>query len=95
MRWMSLSEADTYARLRDAARAVDARLIVDRPSIRWMNDPYAGVSYGLSLGSALGSAHALLFMPAADIAEAGWESRLSARLESAHRYLQGFTRVAR
>ena len=88
---MSLSEADTYTRLRDAARRVDAKLLVDRPSIRWMDAPYAGVSYGLSLGSA----HALLFMPAADIAESGWEPRLSARLESALRYLQGFTQVAR
>ena len=95
MRWMSLSEADAYARLRDAARAVDARLIIDRPSIRWMNDPYIGVSYGMSLGPALGSAHALLFMPAADIAEAGWETRLPARVESAFRYWQGVAQFAR
>jgi hypothetical protein len=92
---MSLSEADAYTRLRDAARNVSAQLTVDRPSIRWMDTPYAGVSYGLSLGPALGSAHALLFMPAADIAEAGWEKRLPARVESAHRYLQGFAQVAR
>jgi hypothetical protein len=88
---MSISEADAYARLRDAARAVNPGLTVDRPSIRWMDSPYAGVSYGL----ALGSAHALLFMPAADIAEAGWETRLPARVEAAHRYLQDFTQVAR
>jgi hypothetical protein len=88
---MTLTESDSYARLRDAARKVDAALIVDRPSIRWMDSPYAGVSYGLSFGLA----HALLFMPAADIAAPGWETRLPARMESAHRYLQGFTQVAR
>jgi hypothetical protein len=92
---MSLAESDAYTRLRDAARKISAALIVDRPSIRWIDSPYAGVSYGLSLGPALGSAHALLFMPAADIAEPGWEARLSPRLEAAHRYLQGFTQSAR
>ncbi len=95
MRWMTISEADAYARLRDAARSVSAELTVDRPSVQWTDTPYAGVSYGLSLGSALRLAHALLFMPAADIAEAGWETRLPARLESAFRYLQGFAQVAR
>lgn len=88
---MALSEHDAFARLRDAARQVDPALAVDRGSVHWVDGPYQGVKYGL----ALGDAHALLFAPAADIAEPGWEERLPARLEAAHRYLRGFWGAAR
>ena len=88
---MSLSESDAYQRLQQAARGIDPPLVVDRGSVHWLDGPYPGVSFGL----ALGEAHALLFMPAADIAEPGWEQRLPTRLESAHGYLLSFTRPAR
>jgi hypothetical protein len=87
----SLTEAEAFSRLRQAARRIDAALIVDRGSVHWIDGPYPGVSYGL----ALGEAHALLFLPGADIAEAGWEQRLPQRLEAAHSYLRGFTHPVR
>ena len=85
---MSLPEPEAYQRLHQAAQNVDATLVVDRGSVHWVDTPYPGILYGL----ALSEAHALLFMPAADIAEPGWERRLRARLEAAHRYLLGFPR---
>lgn len=88
---MSLSEPEAYRRLHQAARGADPSLTVDRGSVHWRDDPSPGVAFSLVLGAA----HALLFMPAADIAEPGWEQRLPARLESAHRYLLGFTHLAR
>lgn len=90
-RAMSLSDSEAFQRLLHAARAVNAALTVDRGSIHWVEDPIPGVSYGL----ALGDAHALLFMPAADIAEPGWEGRLPQRMENAHRYLRAFPARAR
>ncbi len=91
VRRMSLSNIDAYLRIQQAARAVDSALTVDRGSIHWIDGPYPGVSYGLVLGEA----HALLFLPAADIVDPGWEQRLPARIESAHRYLLGFAHTAR
>jgi hypothetical protein len=88
---MSLSDAEAYQRLVQAARDVDPSLTVDRASVRWMAEPYPGVEYGL----ALDGAHALLFMPAADIAEPGWEGRLPPRMEAARRYLLSFPVRAR
>jgi hypothetical protein len=86
---MVSSELDTYRRLRDAARRVDAALVVDRGSVHRIGGPFPGVSYTL----ALGDARALLFLPAADIDSA--DDRLHQRLEAARRYLAGFTRPAR
>lgn len=88
---MSISEPEAYDRLSRAARAVDLLLAIDRASIRWVDAPYPGLAYGL----ALQGAHALLFVPAADIAGPEWERLLPSRLESAHRYLLGFQRRAR
>jgi hypothetical protein len=88
---MSLSDSEAFQRLVSAARAVNAGLVVDRGSVHWIEDPMPGISYGL----ALGDAHALLFMPAADIAEPGWEQRLPQRIESAYHYLKGFPTRAR
>jgi hypothetical protein len=88
---MSLSPSEAYQRIAPAAQAIDPALAVDRGSIHWRDEPHPGVSYGLSLGGA----HALLFLPAADIAEPGWKNRLSQRLEAAHRYLAGFPSRAR
>lgn len=88
---MGISESEAYDRLSRAAQAVDPSLAVDRASVRWMDGPYPGVAYGL----ALQGAHALLFMPAAEIAGPEWERLLPSRLESAHRYLLGFPRRAR
>jgi hypothetical protein len=88
---MSLSASDAYRRLAGAARAVNPALTVARGSVHWLERPMQGVEYGL----ALDSAHALLFLPAADIAEPGWEQRLPQRLEAAHRYLLGFHGRAR
>jgi hypothetical protein len=90
-RVMSLSAADAFQRLVHAARTADAALLVDRGSIHWIEDPMPGISYGL----AFGDAHALLFMPAADIAEPGWEQRLPQRMEAAYSYLKGFPARAR
>ena len=90
-RVMSLSDAEAFQRLVQAARAADAALLVDRGSIHWLEDPMPGISYGLILGDA----HALLFMPAADIADPGWEQRLPRRMEAACRYLKGFPARAR
>jgi hypothetical protein len=86
-----LTEPDAFARLRDAARRIDPALVVDRGSIHWIDGPYPGVSYGL----ALREAHALMFLPAADIADPGWEQRLPQRLQAAHRYLRGFPPATR
>lgn len=88
---MTISESEAYDRLSRVARAVDPALAVDRASIRWVDTPYPGLAYGL----ALQGAHALLFLPAADIAGPEWERLLPSRLESAHRYLLGFPRRAR
>lgn len=88
---MSLSELEAYQRLQQAARSTASSLAVDRGSVHWRDEPYLGVEFSL----ALGEARALLFMPARDIAEPGWEQRLPGHLESAHRYLVGFTRPAR
>jgi hypothetical protein len=88
---MTLSAVEAYRRLADAARAVDPALTVDRPSVHWRDAPLPGVSYGL----ALHGARALLFMPAADIADPGWEDRLPARMDAAHRYLRAFPRPSR
>jgi hypothetical protein len=83
---MSLSEPEAYQRLVDAARAVDPALIIDRGSVHWVETPLPGVSYGLILGEA----HALLFMPAADITGPDWPQRLGERMEAACRYLRRF-----
>ncbi|MBI3998034.1 MAG: hypothetical protein HY355_03295 [Armatimonadetes bacterium] len=88
---MALTEHEAFTRLRDVARQVDSALVVDRGSIHWIEPPYPGVSYNLVLGDA----HALLFLPAGDIEPPGWEDRLRQRLESARRYLAGFTPHAR
>jgi hypothetical protein len=88
---MSLSETEVYQRILQAARAVHPALAVDRGSIHWREEPYPGVEYAL----ALGGAHALLFLPAVDIAGPDWEHRLPQRLEAAARYLQGFPGRAR
>ena len=86
---MMTSETDTYNRLRDAARRVDPALVVDRGSVHRIGGPFPGVSYNLLLGNA----HALLFLPDADID--GEDDRLHQRLDAARRYLIGFTRSAR
>ncbi|MDR7545359.1 MAG: hypothetical protein QN120_14035 [Armatimonadota bacterium] len=88
---MSLSQTDLYQRILQAARAAHPALVVDRGSIHWREEPYPGVEYGL----ALAGAHALLFLPAADIAGPDWERRLPQRLEAAVRYLQEFPGRAR
>ena len=88
---MSLKDAEAYRRLLRAARTTHAALVVDRASVHWTDEPTPGVTYGLTLGDA----HALLFMPAADIAEPGWEQRLPDRMEAAFRYLNGFPARAR
>jgi hypothetical protein len=88
---MSLLPSEAYQRIERAARVIDPALAVDRGAVHWRDEPLPGVSYGLSLGGA----HALLFLPAADIIEPGWEDRLPQRLEAAHRYLTGFPARAR
>lgn len=88
---MALTERDAYNRLRKAARDIDPSLVVDRAAIRWIDGPFPGVSYNLVLGDA----HAVLFIPAPDVEQPGWEDRLPQRLESARRYLAGFTRPGR
>ncbi len=88
---MALTEPAAYKRLREGARRLAPNLVVDRGSIHWVDGPPPGVEYNLVLGDA----HALLFMPAADIDAPGWETRLAQRLESAHRYLSGFARPTR
>lgn len=88
---MALTKHEAYRRLRQAARRLSSALIVDRGSIHWVDGPYRGVEYNLVLGDA----HALLFIPAADIDAPGWEARLAQRLESAQHYLSGFRRPPR
>jgi hypothetical protein len=88
---MTILESEAYDRLSRAARAVDPSLAVDRASIRWVEAPYPGVAYGLVLQGS----HALLFIPAADIAGPEWERLLPSRLESARSYLLGFQRRTR
>ncbi len=85
-----VSESDAIKKLEQAIGRVDARLVLDRPSVRAMADTFAGVEYGLRLGSA----GALLFMPEADLAAPDWESRLFRRLEAAKRYLETFPQEA-
>lgn len=81
-----ISEADAIRKLEQVLRRVDARLVLDKPSVRYMAEPFAGVEYGLRLGSA----RALLFMPEADLVSPEWETRLFKRLEAAKRYLETF-----
>ncbi len=88
---MPLTEHEAYRRLREASRRVEPALVVDRGSIHWIDGPYPGVEYNLVLGDA----HALLFMPAADIDAPEWQSRVGQRLEAVHRYLAAFPRPAR
>ncbi len=88
---MDPSELEAYQRLKQVARGIDPSLSIDRGSVHQIDGPFPGISFGLMLGES----HALLFVSAADIAGPGWEQRLSARLESAHRYLLGFTHPVR
>ncbi len=88
---MDPSELEAYQRLQQVARGIDPSLTVDRGSVHRINGPYPGISFGLVLEES----HALLFVSVADITEPGWEQRLPTRLESAHRYLLGFTHPAR
>lgn len=88
---MSLSPSEAYDRLSRAAGALDRALAVDRGSVHWRDGAYPGVEVVL----AYQGAHALFFIPAADIADAGWEARLRECLQAALRYLQEFPRQAR
>ncbi len=81
-----IPESEAIRKLEQALGRVDARLVLDRPAVHYMTDPFAGVEYGLRLGSA----GALLFMPEADLVAPDWESRLFKRLEAAKRYLETF-----
>jgi len=81
-----ISESDAIKKLEQALRRVDARLVLDKPSVRYMAEPFAGVEYGLGLGSA----GALMFMPEADLVVPDWESRLFKKIEAAKRYLETF-----
>lgn len=83
---LMIAESDAIRKLAQALGRVDARLTLDRPSVHYMADAFAGVEYGLRLGSA----GALLFMPEADLVAPDWESRLFKRLEAAKRYLESF-----
>ncbi|TMJ08883.1 MAG: hypothetical protein E6G99_02645 [Bacillati bacterium ANGP1] len=73
---------------REVLPRVDPRLVLDQGDVHYVTEPYAGVEYGLRLGSS----GALLFMPEGDLAAPDWQDRLRARLEAAKRYLEGFPR---
>jgi hypothetical protein len=88
---MNMSEADAYDRIAQVARALDRDLVIDRGSVHWREATYPGVAFGASLGGA----HALFFLPAADIAAPEWEDRVRRRLEAVHQYLAGFPARAR
>lgn len=81
-----ISESEAIRKLGQVLRRIDARLVLDTPSVRYMAEPFAGVEYGLRLGGA----KALMFMPEADLVSPEWETRLFKRLEAAKRYLEGF-----
>lgn len=87
----NLTQREAYRRLRDTANGIDRALAVDRGSVRWRDIPVPGVLFGL----ALGSAHALMFMPSGYIAGEDWGERLPGRIEAARRYLLGFQRAER
>jgi hypothetical protein len=81
-----MSDEEMIARLEQLVPRVDPRLVLDRGNLRAVVDPYPGLEYGLQLGEAA----ALLFMPAADLAAADWETRVFKKLEAARRYLESF-----
>lgn len=81
-----ISESEAIRKLEQIVHRIDARLVLDKPAVRYMAEPFAGVEYGLRLGSA----KALLFMPEADLVSTDWETRVFKRLEAAKRYLETF-----
>lgn len=81
-----ISESEAIRKLEQVLHRIGARLVLDKPSVRYMAEAFAGVEYGLRLGSA----KALLFMPEADLVSSDWETRVFKRLEAAKRYLEGF-----
>ncbi len=88
-----VTREDALHRLVYAAGRVDARLVVDSGSVRYVSEPFPGVEFGLRLGGA----GALLFMPETDLAAEDWQDRLVRRLEAARSYLEKFpsSRAAR
>jgi len=83
-----IREEDAIRMFREVLPRVDPRLVLDQGDVHYVTEPYAGVEYGLRLGSS----GALLFMPEGDLAAPDWQDRLRARLEAAKRYLEGFPR---
>lgn len=83
---MPLDGREALRRLRSALADVAPELTLDAASVRWVDTPYPGVTYGLRLGEA----KALLFLPVSDIDSEGWEPRLRARLREARAYLDHF-----
>ncbi len=88
---MNLSESDAYQRIAQVARALDRELVIDRGAVHRRDAPYPGVAFGASLSGA----HALFFLPAADLTAPEWEDRVRQRLEAAREYLAGFPARAR
>lgn len=83
---MALDDREALRRLRSALIAAAPDVTLDAGSVRWVDTPYPGVTYGLRLGGA----KALLFLPVGDIDGEGWEDRLRVRLREARAYLDHF-----
>jgi hypothetical protein len=90
---MPLNEQEARRRLRSILTTVAPDAVLDSAAVRWVDEPYPGVHYGLQVGKAT----ALLFLPVSDIDGEGWPQRLTARLRQARDYLEHFplARVAR
>ncbi len=83
---MALPAQEARRRLRSVLASVAPEVILDLPSVRWVDAPYPGVEFGVRLGRA----NALLFMPVGDIDGEGWPDRLAERLRQARAYLGHF-----
>lgn len=81
-----IAQADAVKKFQQTIPRVDPHLVLDLGAVRFVDEPYPGVEYGLRLGDA----GALLFVSEADLTAPDWQARLVKRLEAAHRYLEGF-----
>lgn len=77
---------EVIRRFTEVIARVDPRLHLDRGAVRYVQEPFAGVEFGLRLGEA----SALLFMPEADLTADDWPERLARRFDAARRYLENF-----
>ncbi|MBI4279624.1 MAG: hypothetical protein HY660_14325 [Armatimonadetes bacterium] len=88
---MAIPEEEAYRRLAEAAKSLDARLVVDRAWVHYRVQAYPGFEVGLNLGDA----RTIFFVPEPDMDGNGWPERLRERLAAALTYLRRFPQAPR